>query len=245
MGRLDGKIAIITGAASGMGASTAKLFVQEGAKVVVTTGSKIEQGKELARKLGQNAQFMQLDVRQEEDWIRVVKETEKIFGNVNILMNNAGVGTLSPIEAMSLEDFNMNVDVNQVGVFLGMKQVLPSMKKTGNGSIINISSIDGMRGSKGGVAYSASKYAVKGMTKVAAKEFAEYGIRVNAIYPGAILTPLLENEKSLDLNWLKTLIPLDRIGDPIEIAHQALYLASDDSSYSTGADFVVDGGQIL
>lgn len=242
MGRLDGKVAIVTGAARGQGASHVRKFVQEGAKVVFTD-ILVEQGEALAKELGSNVRFMKHDVANEADWEKVVEETEKVFGPVNILVNNAGIFAFGMIADLSVEAYMKVININQVSVFLGMKTVLPSMHKTKNGSIINISSINGMVGGPGTTAYTATKFAVRGMTKAAALELASTGIRVNSIHPGAIATPMIIQEDTKDaVKEMAKSIPLGRVGTSEEVSNLVVFLASDESSYSTGSEFVIDGG---
>ncbi|MDH6293323.1 SDR family NAD(P)-dependent oxidoreductase [Rhodococcus opacus] len=244
MARLDGKVAIITGAARGQGASHARAFVAEGAKVIIAdviTGA----GEFLAAELGDNAIFVKLDVTDRDNWNNVIEEAEHKFGPVNVLINNAGIFRTAPIEEVTEEDYRLIISINQVGPFLGMKAVLPSMKKAGGGTIVNISSIGGLGGSLNGVAYVASKHAVRGMSKVAALEFAQHGIRVNTVYPGAINTPMIQQGSATDQSVVEATlaaIPMHRVAEPDEVSKLVLFLASDESSYSTGADFVIDGG---
>lgn len=240
MNQLTGKIAIITGAARGMGASHARLFVKEGAKVMIADILENE-GQALAKELGENAKFMKLDVTKEANWQEVVTATEEAFGPVNVLVNNAGISMNKPIEETTEEDYRRILDINQVSVFFGMKSVIPSMKKANGGSIVNISSINGLVG--GAIGYTDSKFAVRGMTKVAALELARHGIRANSVHPGVIETPMITQEDSKDeiLEFAKY-IPAGRIAKPEEVSKLVLYLASDDSSYSTGSEFVIDGG---
>lgn len=240
--KLENRVAIITGGAQGMGASHARRFVKEGAKVVVTDILE-EKGKAVAQELGKNAIFIKHDVTKAEDWDKVIKETESTFGPVNILINNAGIGFVKLIEDMTEKEYRMEIDINQVSIFLGMKAVLPSMKKTKNGSIVNISSVAGLIALPQYVAYSGSKFAVRGMTKVAALEFADYGIRVNSVHPGLIDTPMTQDENNAaSLAEFTKSIPMKRAAQPEEVSNLVLFLASDDSSYSTGSEFVIDGG---
>lgn len=242
MGKLAGKVAIITGGSRGQGAAHAKRFISEGAKVMITDILE-EEGKALAEELGENARFMVHDVRKEDRWKEVVAETEAAFGPVNILINNAGIVAMNEIENQTEEEYRRVIDINQVSVFLGMKSVISSMKKTEGGSIVNISSINGLRGAPGTSAYDSSKFAVRGMTKSAAMEFAKYGIRVNSVHPGAIDTPMIAFEDAKEqIDMLIQTIPLQRVGDPDEVSKLIVYLASDDSSYCTGSEFVIDGG---
>ena len=240
MGRLDNKVAIITGAAQGMGAAHAKRFVEEGAKVVATDLSE-EKGQALVDELGENAIFVKQNVTSEEDWVNVVSKAEEVFGPVNILVNNAGISVTKSMMDTSLEEYRRIVEINQVSVFLGMRSVAPSMEKAGNGSIVNISSMCGIVG--GAIGYTDTKFAVRGMTKAAAIELSYKGIRVNSVHPGVIATPMIQQEDAKDVivEFAKT-IPLKRIAQPEEVSNLVLFLASDESSYSTGSEFVVDGG---
>ncbi|MCM3453955.1 glucose 1-dehydrogenase [Heyndrickxia oleronia] len=240
MTRLEGKVAIITGAAQGMGASHARRFVAEGAKVVITDLNE-EKGTALASELGENVLFVKQNVTSAEDWAAVVAKAEEKFGPVNVLVNNAGITMAKSILDTTEEDYRRIVDINQVSVFLGMKNVIPSMQKVGGGSIVNISSINGIVG--GAVGYTDTKFAVRGMTKAAAMECSHYGIRVNSVHPGVIATPMVvqEDTKAAVEEFAKH-IPLKRVAQPEEVTNLVLYLASDESSYSTGAEFIVDGG---
>lgn len=242
MARLDGKVAIITGGARGMGASHVRRFVSEGAKVIFTD-ILVEEGQALAKELGQNAIFLEHDVTNATDWDSIVVEAEVKFGPVDILVNNAGIAPNKPIEDTTEEEYRKVIDVNQLSVFLGMKAVFTSMKKAKTGSIVNISSLAGLIAGRNQIAYIASKFAVRGMTKAAALEFGEYGIRVNSIHPGIIETPMTMNEETVAmLSEISKSIPLGRTAKPEEVTNLVLYLASDESSYSTGAEFVIDGG---
>lgn len=240
MARLDGKIAIITGAAQGMGASHARKFIEEGAKVVLTDLND-EKGNALAAELGENALFVKHNVTSSDDWATVVAETEKAFGPVNVLVNNAGITIAKSILALTEEDYRRIVDINQVSVFLGMKSVIPSMQKASGGSIVNISSMNGIV--TGAIGYTDTKFAVRGMTKAAAIEGAHYGIRVNSVHPGVIATPMVvqEDTKAAVEEFSKH-IPLKRVAQPEEVSSLVVFLASDESSYSTGAEFIIDGG---
>lgn len=244
MGRLDGKVAVITGGAGGMGKKHAEFFIREGAKVVIADLESSD-GKTYADELGDQALFVSLDVTKEEDWKNVMSQTEEKFGPVSILVNNAGIVIQNSIENTSLEEYRKTIYINQDGVFLGLKHVLPSMKKAKGGSIINISSIAGIVGGANNMAYTASKFAVRGMTKAAAAEFAEFGIRVNSVHPGVIRTPMTEQEGVKELiQEMEKDIPMKRIAEPEEITNLVLFLASDESSYSTGTEFIADGGLI-
>ena len=240
MKKLENKIAIITGGAAGMGETHVRLFIKEGAKVVLTDVN-AEEGQELADELGENAHFIQHDVTDEAGWKEVVSQTEERFGPVNILVNNAGISPVLSLESSSLEDYMNVVKINQVSVFLGMKYVVPSMKKVDDGSIINISSINGLIG--GAIGYTDTKFAVRGMTKAAAKELAHYNIRVNSVHPGVINTPMVQQSAAFEqIQAMVEAIPLKRMSEPNEISQLVMFLAADDSSYSTGAEFIADGG---
>lgn len=244
MGKFDGKVVLITGGARGQGASHTRRFHAEGAKVVFTDVL-VEEGEALAKELRDNARFFKHDVRSWADWQNVVAETEATFGPINVLVNNAGIVLNKKLEDLTEEEYRRVIDVNQVGVFLGMKAVIPSMKKAKNGSIINISSIDGLRGVPGNFAYDASKFAVTGMTKTAALELAEFGIRVNSVHPGPIETPMTQQPDVQHLvEALVQKIPLKRMGQPEDITNLVVFLASEESSFCTGAEFVADGGLI-
>lgn len=244
MGRVSGKVAIVTGAARGMGAAHARRLVEEGAKVMLTDVLD-EEGAATAKALGENARFMHQDVTSEAQWQHVVAATEAAFGPVNVLVNNAGIAFGCPIETTSEADYRRVIDVNQVSVFLGMKSVIPSMKRAGGGSIINISSIAGITGNAGVLPYTASKFAVRGMTKSAALELAPLNIRVNSIHPGLIRTPMtssLDPTTEQALALLAASTPVGRAGEPEEVANVVVLLASDESRFATGAEFVIDGG---
>lgn len=238
MDRLKGKVAIITGGARGMGAAHVRRFVKEGAKVVFTDVLEKE-GEELAKEFGQNAIFIKHDVTNASDWELVVRQTEESFGSINVLVNNAGINDKDErLEDIEESTYRKVIDVNQVSVFLGMKAVVPSMKKARGGSIVNVSSLAGLVGAPNKIAYHASKFAVRGMTKSAALELGADGIRVNSVHPGLIRTPM-----SAHINdAIQNAIPLKRIAEPEEVANIILFLASDESSYSTGSEFVIDGG---
>lgn len=255
MGRLDGKVALITGAASGIGRGHAELFAKEGAKVVITTRKKVAEGEALAesiRKQGGEAIFVRLDTTIEDDWKKALDEVIKKYGKLNILVNNAGVSLAKTIEETSLDEWNWLMNINATGVFLGCKYAIEVMKKNGEPcSIINISSIDAMVGEAGLPAYCASKGAVWSLTKAVALSCAEagYNIRVNSVHPGYIHTELTEDEArgygitpEEYFERVGKMHPLGRIGKPIDIAYVSLYLASDESSWVTGSQFVVDGG---
>lgn len=240
MGRLVGKVAIITGAAQGMGAAHAKLFIEEGAKVVLTDLNE-EKGLAFAAELGENALFVKQNVTSEEDWKAVIAAAEEKFGPVNVLVNNAGITMAKSFLQISVEEYRRIVEINQVSVFLGMKTTVPSMQKAGGGSIVNISSMNGLVG--GAVGYTDTKFAVRGMTKAAALEAAHYNIRVNSVHPGVIATPMVvQDDTKAQVEAIIKQIPAGRVAEPEEVSKMVLFLASDDSSYSTGSEFVIDGG---
>ena len=241
---LTGKVALVTGAARGQGAAEAILFAERGAKVMVCDVLD-DEGKKLAAEIGDSAAYMRLDVTKEQDWEAAVAATVKKFGKLNVLVNNAGIITVPKVLAeTSTADYQKVIDVNQLGVFMGMRSVAGAMKDAGGGSIINISSIDGLVGMYGAAAYVASKFAVRGMTKVAALELGRDNIRVNSIHPGGVATKILDDTGLTQdqAGEVFKSVPLGRIGQPREMATLAAYLASDDSSYSTGSEFVADGG---
>lgn len=244
MKRLDSKIALITGAAMGMGAEEARLFAQEGASLVITD-IKLEKLLELADELKESdvdLLVLRQNVASEEDWQMVAREAEKKFGKVDILVNNAGIVEQSGVEATSKEVWDRIIGVNQTGTWLGMKYIAPLLRKAGGGSIVNISSIYALIGSGTSAAYQASKGAVRILSKTAAMEFVVQNIRVNTIFPGAIATPMTTGVDQDLMKAIVNLIPMRRMGTAREIANAALFLASDESSYMTGAELVVDGG---
>lgn len=246
MGRLSGKIAIVTGAAQGMGEAHARLFVHEGAKVVLTDVNRTG-GVALAEELGPAARFVEQDVASADDWATVIDETEAHFGPATVLVNNAGV--IGPVQALldfSEQDFLRVCATNQLGVFLGMKAVLPGMIAAGGGSIVNISSIAGMLGTKesSNAAYCASKWAVRGMSKLVAAQHGKDGIRVNSVHPGYILTPMMIAATDEHGGGAAAAIPLGRMAQPNEVSNVVLFLASDDASFVSGAEHVVDGAMI-
>ncbi|AQW20619.1 3-alpha-hydroxysteroid dehydrogenase [Lentilactobacillus curieae] len=239
MGKLDGKVAIITGASQGMGASHAKLFVDEGAKVVITDINE-EKGNQVASELGDNVIFVKQDVSNEDDWRNVVNEAVDKFGQLDILVNNAGITFSKSIFDLTTDDYMKIFKINQLSVFYGMKYAAEKMKDHG-GSIVNISSMNGLVA--GALGYTDTKFAVRGMTKAAAIELANYGIRVNSVHPGVISTPMIHQSDNEDLiKEFAKAIPLKRVAEPEEVSKMVLFLASDDSSYSTGSEFVIDGG---
>jgi 3alpha(or 20beta)-hydroxysteroid dehydrogenase len=243
MKRLEGKTAIITGGAKGMGEATVRLFVEHGARVVI--GDILDEaGEALAGELGDGVEFVHLDVSNEDDWAAAVKAAEAL-GPLNVLVNNAAIMRMIALTDTSVEDFMQIVRVNQLGTFLGMRSVTAPMKAAGGGSIINVSSIDGLHSQAGLAAYSSTKFAVRGMTKAAAIELGQYGIRVNSVHPGGIFTEMggagMISEEDLNKSVYRD-FPIPRVGQPQEVAYVTLFLATDEATYSTGSEFVADGG---
>lgn len=238
MGRVDDKVALISGGARGMGASHARLLVDEGAQVVI--GDILDDdGKALADELGDAARYVHLDVTQPEGWKAAVGTAVDEFGKLNVLVNNAGIVNGSLLQQFDLAQWQRILEVNLTGTFLGMQAAADPMIAAGGGSIINVSSIEGLRGTPWAHGYVASKWAVRGLTKSVAMELAPRNIRVNSIHPGMIRTPMTENIPE-DM----VTIPLGRAADPIEVSTFVLFLASDESSYATGTEFVMDGGTV-
>jgi 3alpha(or 20beta)-hydroxysteroid dehydrogenase len=242
MSRLEGKVALITGGARGMGAATARRFVDEGARVVL--GDVLDDdGKALADELGETVRYLHLDVTSEDDWAAAVDATERDFGRLDVLVNNAGILRFAALEEQTLDDFRRLLDINLVGVFLGMRTAIPALRRAGGGSIVNLSSTEGLGASPFLGAYTASKFAVRGITKVAALELGPDGIRVNSVHPGGIDTPMTrEVMDDRGRKYVANKVALKRMGTADDVAALITFLASDDSSYSTGAEFVIDGG---
>ena len=244
MGRLDGKVAIITGGARGQGAEEGRLFAAEGAQVVLTDVL-VAEGQATAASIG--GAFHEHDVGDESAWARVVSAVLSSHGRIDVLVNNAGVFLGKRLIDTTLEEYERLMRINATGVFLGMRAVAEPMREARAGSIVNISSVAGMVSATNAFAYGASKWAVRGMTKTAAVELARAGVRVNSIHPGMIQTEMLdevigENDKRRDR--MIGMVPLGNTAEPRDIANMALFLASDESRYATGSEFVVDGGWV-
>jgi len=245
MGRVEGKVCIVTGAASGMGKADALLLAKEGAKLVLTDLN-VEAGALLAAEIGEQAIFIEQDVASEDAWKAVIAATVDQFGRLDVLVNNAGMMRMTGILDCTLEEYQLLNRVNNDSVFLGCKYAIPVMAESGGGSIINISSIDGLQAKNGLSAYVSSKWAVRGLSKSAAIELGPYNIRVNTVHPGGIYTDMHGAgegaQPSDEDNAFYVNHPLPRVGLPAEVANMSLFLASDESSYSTGSEFIVDGG---
>ncbi|QIG97848.1 SDR family oxidoreductase [Bradyrhizobium sp. 6(2017)] len=236
MGRVNDKVILATGGARGMGAANARLLVAEGARVVITDILHTE-GEALAAQLGNSTIYMPQDVTQPKQWAEAVASAEGRFGALHGLVNNAAIANIAPIEQFSLDQWNKTLAVNLTGVFLGMQAALPAIRRAGGGSIVNVSSVEGLRGSAGLHAYVASKFGVRGITKSAALEAAASGVRINSIHPGFIATPMTESFESSLFP-----VPLGRAAEPQEVSQVVLFLLSDESSYLTGSEVVIDGG---
>lgn len=244
-GRLAGKVALITGGARGQGAEEGRLFAAEGA-VVILTDVLDEEGEATAASI-QGASYLHLDVTSELEWVEVVEQVVDTHGQIDVLVNNAGIDLMAKLTATTVDDYRRVIDINQVGVFLGMRTVAEAMIAGGRGgSIINISSVAGLEGVVNRTAYSASKFAVTGMTSVAAQELGRHGIRVNSVHPGLIETPMTADLRPVADREVRAraerAIPIGRIGQAADIASMVAFLASDEAAYCTGQPFVVDGG---
>lgn len=246
MGKLQDKIAIVTGGARGMGAATSQIFAAEGAHVIIADVLDRE-GEKLAGELGDAAHYRHHDVTDEESWRGLVAETKRRWGRIDVLVNNAGVVLFRTLVDTEKSEFEKVLNINLVGTFLGIKNVAPTMMEQKKGSIINISSVDGMKGCNALAAYASSKWGVRGLTKVAAMELGLHGIRVNSIHPGGINTvmgnPMGSSEEEANQAYRGQ--PLQRIGAPEEVARTTAFLASDDASYICGAEIAVDGGMTV
>jgi NAD(P)-dependent dehydrogenase (short-subunit alcohol dehydrogenase family) len=246
MGRLDGKVALISGGARGQGACEARMFCQEGAKVVF--GDILDdQGQALESELkaaGAEATYVHLDVTKQGEWRDAIAVAERLYGPVNVLVNNAGILIRKGIEDTTEEEWDRIMGINVKGVFLGTKAVLPSMRRAGGGSIVNLSSTAGLVGSNTSAAYTATKGAVRLFTKATAVQNVKDGIRCNSVHPGPIATDMISEMQADEAGWQARLrnLPMGRAGTPEEVAYGVLFLASDESSYMTGSELVIDGG---
>lgn len=240
MKRLKDKVIIITGAAQGMGKVHAERAIAEGAKVVITDINE-EKGQAVAVTLGSDALFIKHNVVSESDWENVVQTTLEYWGKIDVLVNNAGITYNMKIEEITLDDYMKIVNINQVSVFLGIKSVTATMKAQNSGAIINISSMNGLAG--GAIGYTDTKFAVRGMTKAAARELSPFNITVNSVHPGVIHTPMLEQPGVKEaVDKFKQTIPMRRVAQAEEVSNMIIFLASDEARYSTGSEFVIDGG---
>ncbi|MCE2392840.1 MAG: glucose 1-dehydrogenase [Proteobacteria bacterium] len=247
MGRLDGKVAVITGAARGMGAAEARLFADEGARVLLAD-RRDEEGREVCAGIDRahpgRALYAHLDIRSEADWASAVEQAVQAFGGIDVLVNNAGIIRIAPLLECSAELFRQVVDTNLTGAFLGMRAVVEPMRERGGGSIVNVSSVQGLEGRYGMPAYTASKFGLRGLSKTSAIELGPLGIRVNTLYPGPTKTAMTRRDGWTDPDYDRAYggYPLGRMADADELARVALFLASDESSFCTGGDFAADGG---
>jgi 3alpha(or 20beta)-hydroxysteroid dehydrogenase len=244
-GRLAGKVAIVSGGARGIGEATTRALVREGAQVVI--GDLLDaEGEALVAELGPSTRYCHLDVRIESDWQRIVAQTTEAFGSVDVLVNNAGVMVVCPLEASTKEMFERTFQVNVLGPFLGTQSVIEPMRRAGGGSVVTVSSVSGHTGTMGLTAYSASKAGNAAITKCAAMELGPDHIRVNAVVPGGIETPMSQGPEfeGIDTSSTYLRLPIPRIGQPEEVAEAVLFLASDASSYMTGTELIIDGGML-
>lgn len=245
-GRVAGKVAIVSGGAQGLGASQARLLAEHGACVIVGDINETA-GRSLVRDLRQEglaAEFVRLDVTLEQDWQAAVQCAESAYGPLSILVNNAGIVRPDGFEDETVDGWQSVIDINVTGIFLGIRSCVPSLRLAGGGTIVNLASISGLIGQAGFVAYQASKGAVRQLTRAAAMQYAAEGIRVNAVCPGVIKTAMLERTSDEYKARRTAQMPMGRFGEPLEVAYAVLFLASDESSYVTAADLVVDGGLV-
>lgn len=243
--RLDGKVALISGGARGQGAAEARLFVARGARVVVADVL-ADEGRAVAAELGDDGAFVELDVTDAGGWDAAVATAVERFGRLDVLVNNAGIVRAGWLDDLAEDDYMAVVRVNQLGTFLGMRAAAPALRAAGSGAIVNVSSIAGLQGVAGAMPYVASKWAIRGMTKAAAIELGPDGIRVNCVHPGVIDTPMIRNPQFADIdpNDACRGFPIGRVGEPEEVAEMVAFLVSDAASYSTGAEFLVEGGAL-
>ena len=243
MNRLEKKVALVTGGTRGLGAAAVRMMIKEGARVVF--GDVLDaEGEALQEELGDSAVFVHMDVTEQSDWNAAIERAEE-FGPLNVLVNNAAVVHMAALTETTDEDYMRVFKINQFGTFIGIRSVIEPMKRAGSGSIINVSSIDGLHSAAGLSAYSSTKWAVRGLTKNAAIELGQYGIRVNSVHPGGMYTAMGGSEFASveDLNESTySRFPIPRVGMPEEVAQLILFLATDEASYSTGSEFVADGG---
>lgn len=245
-GRVQGKVAIVTGGARGIGRATAELLAREGARVIIADIDE-NRGKAAARRIGRRVRFVRHDVREEKDWRQLLALVRKEFRKIDVLVNNAGIYLIKPLARTTVEELQAILATNVQGVFLGMKHVAPAMARRKRGSIVNIASMDGNVGAEGHAAYGGSKGAVRTMTKDAAVEFAKRGVRVNSIHPAYIRTAMARYGAKVSGQTLEQLgreFPVGHIGEPVDVAYAVLFLASDESRYVTGAELAVDGGAL-
>jgi 3alpha(or 20beta)-hydroxysteroid dehydrogenase len=242
MNRLAGKVAVVTGGAMGQGAGISRAYVAEGAKVVIADVAE-DEGRALADELGEAAHFAHHDVSDQESWAALVADTEQRFGLITILANNAGILRFGTVQDMPVEEVELLFRINQLGCWLGMQAVVPHMRQAGGGAIINASSTEGLGGMANTVAYGATKFAIRGMTKGASHELGKYNIRVNSVHPGMIDTPMTRvHGGDLAMEYGASKIPLRRVGHPEDVAPLYVFLGSEESSYINGAEIAVDGG---
>jgi 3alpha(or 20beta)-hydroxysteroid dehydrogenase len=243
VGGLDGKIAIVTGAAGGLGEAQARMFVAQGAKVVMTDVQ--ESGAGIAAELGNAAVFLRHDISEEARWREVVAAALETYGRLDILVNNAAINISKPMLQTTPAELERSFHVNALGMMLGMQTAFEALKASGKGAIVNIASAAGFRHTPGLFAYSASKWAVRGISGCAAAELGRAGVRVNTVFPGMIRTPMLDSNPPEVIAHYETMIPLGRIGKPEEVAQLVAFLASDAASYLNGAEILIDGGVML
>ena len=242
MNRFEGRVALVTGGSRGMGAATVRRLHAEGAAVVVADILD-DDGKALADELGDRVRFIHLDVSSEEQWQDAIAQTEREFGTLDVLVNNAGILKFNALTDVPLEEFRHVIDVNLVGVFLGMKHAIPAMKRAGKGAIVNVSSTEGMAATLFCSAYTASKFGVRGITKAAALEYAADNIRANSVHPGGMDTPMTRAVMDeAGRKYVASKVPMKRMGTPEDVAGVIAFLASDDAAYTTGAEVLIDGG---